>query len=183
MPAFGQFETALRVLPTTEATTLGPPSFRMRSAVSMPEGLPDFLATNKTNNAASSRISGKPCQPSRVYAVDMNTSPIAGIGRRLKAIRDERGLTPAAMADWLGVSRTRYSNWENDQNRPAEEKMAWLCDQTGLTMDYIYRGKLDAVPMALAIRLAAREQGQVPDEGTADLSSVVQAALEGARKA
>lgn len=67
----------------------------------------------------------------------------------------------------LGVGRTRYLYWENDGpsgNYPAEETMAHLCDLLpGLTMDYIYRGVLDAVPTKLGIRLTAREQGLDPD--------------------
>ncbi|WP_203070682.1 hypothetical protein [Falsiroseomonas ponticola] len=71
----------------------------------------------------------------------------------------------------LGVGRTRYLNWENEGpsgNYPAEEAMAYLCDLLpGLTMDYIYRGVLDAVPTRLGIRLTAREQGLDPDAARA----------------
>ena len=89
------------------------------------------------------------------------------IARRLRAIRAEIGIKPPAMAKRLGVGRTRYINWETlgpSGNMPAEEAMALLCDQVpGLTMDYIYRGILDAVPHALAIRLTAHEEGLDPD--------------------
>jgi transcriptional regulator with XRE-family HTH domain len=91
--------------------------------------------------------------------------------RRLKAIRDEKNMTAPEFAEWLGVGRTRYSNWESlgpKGNYPSEEFMAHLCDLIpGLTMDYIYRGVLDAVPTKLGIRLTAREQGQDPDAALA----------------
>lgn len=109
-------------------------------------------------------------------------NPIAGIGQRLTAIRLERKLSPSQMADWLGVQRTRYVNWEKEQNRPSEEKMALLCEYTGVTMDYIYRGILDAVPMALAIRLKAREMGEDPDAPEYDPQETAEAFSRGLRK-
>ncbi len=92
----------------------------------------------------------------------------AEVARRLRAVRAELGLSPAQMAERLGVGRTTYYNWEAENpakpNFPAEEAMAELCDLLpGLTLDYIYRGRMDAVPTSLAIRLTARELGQDPD--------------------
>lgn len=68
------------------------------------------------------------------------------------------------MALFLGVGRTRYLNWERAENLPSETHMIALAEKTGITLDYIYRGVLDAVPMALAIRLSARERGLDPDD-------------------
>ena len=91
----------------------------------------------------------------------------AAIARRLQAIRDEIGTSNADLARRLGVARTRFLHWITDSesaNFPAEEAMVELCDlMPGLTLDFIYRGKLDAIPHALAIRLEARLQGIDPD--------------------
>lgn len=88
------------------------------------------------------------------------------VARRLKAVRDHVGKNVTAMADWLGVPRTRYANWERQSgsgNFPAEESMSLLCDMLpGLTLDYLYRGRLDGMPVALAIQLTAREMGEDP---------------------
>jgi transcriptional regulator with XRE-family HTH domain len=129
------------------------------------------------------RTSGAPDPPGNAYASRMVDNPLAGLGRRLQAIREELNFGQAQMAEWLGVGRTRYVNWEREENRPAEEKMVWLCEQTGITLDYIYRGKLDALPMALGIRLRARELGQSPEQASSDLPSLVQAALRASQKA
>lgn len=88
------------------------------------------------------------------------------ISRRLKAIREELRLEKRELAARLGVERTRYSNWESDavSSLPAEQAMVSLCDLLpGLTLDYIYRGRLVGVPPGLAIRLTARELGDNPD--------------------
>lgn len=90
------------------------------------------------------------------------------IARRLRAIREEIGWTPAQMIDALGVGRGAYYQWEKGAaakkpNFPAEEAMATLCELLpGLTMDYIYRGKLETMPPGLGIRLTAREIGEDP---------------------
>jgi transcriptional regulator with XRE-family HTH domain len=78
------------------------------------------------------------------------------------------GLSPAQLAERLGVGRTTYSNWEMERptkpNFPAEEAMAELCAQLpGLTLDYIYLGKVDTLRTELAIRVLAREKGLDPD--------------------
>lgn len=85
------------------------------------------------------------------------------VARRLKAVREELGRDQPSMAKWLGVGRTRYIGWERAANLPNERVMLVLCDRTGLTLDYVYRGRLDAVPLALAIRVTAREDGLDPD--------------------
>jgi len=91
----------------------------------------------------------------------------SSVSRRLRAIREELGLTKGAMAVRLGVGRTRYLHWESlapSGNFPAIESMISLCEfLPGLTMDFIYRGKLDAVPYALALRLNAHMNCQSAD--------------------
>lgn len=66
------------------------------------------------------------------------------------------------MASFLNTSESKLGNWLGNglkANKPAEEAMVLLCEKVpGLTLDYLYRGVLDHVPMALAIRLQASEQ-------------------------
>lgn len=88
---------------------------------------------------------------------------LGGIAKRLKAIRKEMKKNATEMAVYVGANRSRYGNWESAANFPDEMAMMRLCAATGLTLDYIYRGKLDAVPLALAIRVKAREKGLDPD--------------------
>jgi DNA-binding XRE family transcriptional regulator len=88
---------------------------------------------------------------------------IKAIAGRLKAVRCELKKNQTEMAKWVGVGRPRYVGWESAANFPDEMAMIRLCAATGLTMDYIYRGKLDGVPLALAIRVRAREKGMDPD--------------------
>jgi transcriptional regulator with XRE-family HTH domain len=88
--------------------------------------------------------------------------------RRLRAVREEMRLSRAALAERLGVGRTTYANWETETpakpSFPSEEAMAELCAQVaGLTLDYLYTGRLGTMRTDLAIRLTAREMGIDPD--------------------
>lgn len=85
------------------------------------------------------------------------------IARRLKAIRSDLRLDIPAMAEYVGVTRNRYYNWEHADNLPSELAMIRLCDNTRVTMDYIYRGVADDIPNALASRLSLWEFGEDPD--------------------
>lgn len=90
---------------------------------------------------------------------DLNES----VGRRLVALRRELGLTVGQLAERYNVQRTRWNNWEGGVALPAMPVMIALCDDTKVTLDYLYRGKSDTMPMGLAVRLLAREQGVDPD--------------------
>lgn len=140
--------------------------------LSMPASLSGNLTSSKQFGAGSVRF---PCVMRQTDGATLRAMAIPkrmDIVRRLRAVREELGYQKGQeYADLLGVGRTRYANWENDRasgNYPAEETMAHLCDLLpGLTMDYIYRGVLDAVPTKLGIRLTMREQGQDPDAAPA----------------
>jgi DNA-binding XRE family transcriptional regulator len=89
--------------------------------------------------------------------------------RRLRAVRMEMGLQPSQLAARLAVGRTTYLGWEAEAPRkpnfPAEEAMMTLCDIVpGLTLDYLYRGKLGTLPLPLTLRLVSRELGLDPNQ-------------------
>ncbi|MFC4170072.1 helix-turn-helix transcriptional regulator [Teichococcus aestuarii] len=145
--------------------------------------MPEILARNKDDGRLNASFTGKPSATFAGYVVGMSQHMPDQIAARLRAIRAELGMDQSAFAKWLGVNRTRYVNWENAENKPGEEAMVVLCDKTGVTLDYIYRGRLDAVPTALAIRLTAREQGLDPDAAGFEPGSVTQALARAIRPA
>lgn len=50
------------------------------------------------------------------------------IGKRIRKYRKERGLSQRQLADKIGVSNGRVSNWEQGLNRPDADILAKLCD-------------------------------------------------------
>lgn len=96
------------------------------------------------------------------------------VANRLRAIREHMHMERTPFAEWLGVPRTRYANWESAKNYPSRSAMDNLCKLLpGLTMDYIYRGRFTAVPARLAIQLAARECHQNIDDVGAEIERFV----------
>lgn len=70
----------------------------------------------------------------------------AEIGGRLKAIRcGFSELKQAAWAGKHGFGTTQYNNWEKGIRRIPVEAAEILCDRYGLTLDAIYRGRMDGV--------------------------------------
>lgn len=68
------------------------------------------------------------------------------IGERLRAIR--QGFSDLSQADWAeknGFGVTQYNNWEKGVRRIPVEAAELLCDRYGLTLDAIYRGRMDGV--------------------------------------
>jgi len=49
-------------------------------------------------------------------------------GRRIREIRERRGLTQRALADRLGVAGSTISRWERERRRPSEE-MLWRIEK------------------------------------------------------
>lgn len=50
-----------------------------------------------------------------------------GIGKRIHEYRVMKGYTQKQLADMIGVSNGRVSNWEQGINRPDADKLADIC--------------------------------------------------------
>lgn len=72
--------------------------------------------------------------------------PYADIGRRLEAIREGYSdLSQKAWAQKHGFNPTQYNNWAKGSRRIPVDAAEKLCNLYGLTLDAIYRGRLDGV--------------------------------------
>lgn len=65
---------------------------------------------------------------------------------RIKEARRRAGLTQAALGDRLGRSKGAISQWETGLGVPDYQALGKLCELSGLTADYIVRGKAAATP-------------------------------------
>ena len=59
------------------------------------------------------------------------------IGKNLKKLRIEKGITQDDVAIYLGISRQAYCRYENDQREISLESLCKLADLYGETTDYI----------------------------------------------
>lgn len=86
----------------------------------------------------------------------------ADIAHRLEIIRKHLGMTQQAFAAALRATPQQYSNWMRGVGgrpvKPADTTLMLLTRIVpGLTLDWVYFGKADHLPYALAIELARVE--------------------------
>lgn len=64
----------------------------------------------------------------------------AYFGRRIVAIRRERGLIQADLARAAGISRSSLCDFELGRSLPSADLLEQLADALGLTMDELWKG-------------------------------------------
>lgn len=68
------------------------------------------------------------------------------MGRRIAALRKEKGLKQEELAEKLGISGQAVSKWENDQTCPDISLLPQLAGILGVSVDELLSGKREAVP-------------------------------------
>ena len=81
-----------------------------------------------------------------------NPDPVA---RRLALTREILGLTEKVFAERAGVILSRYHLWETGRSPISLNSAMALCAAHGLTLDWLYRGKVQGLPLWLAVEVAA----------------------------
>lgn len=85
--------------------------------------------------------------------------PFQAIADRIRWHRSLEGLSQTDYATRAGVKRSQLSNWETGQQRVSIDGALALRRKYGLSLDFIYEGIDDALPMTL--RQAWRESPRV----------------------
>lgn len=67
-------------------------------------------------------------------------------------------MTQAEFAKVAGLAVNTYNQWEQGKKRPDVAGATRICEAHGLTLDYIYRGKADGLPVAIWKRLKPAAQ-------------------------
>src|SRR5215831_21298573 len=81
-----------------------------------------------------------------------NINPIA---RRLALTREILSLRPMEFAESAGVALSRYNRWETGKcSLPLSCAIA-LCVAHDLTLDWLYRGKVQGLPIWLVVEVKA----------------------------
>lgn len=75
--------------------------------------------------------------------------PYAEIAERLKWHREITGLNQADYATSIGFKRSAYSLWEAGTHRLSLDGGLALRNKYGLSLDFMYEGIADALPMTL----------------------------------
>jgi transcriptional regulator with XRE-family HTH domain len=78
------------------------------------------------------------------------------IGKRLERFRLVLNLNQREFAERHGFNPTQYRNWESGSRRISIDCAALLEERYGLTLDFIYLGRISTLPHKLAIELSER---------------------------
>lgn len=76
------------------------------------------------------------------------------IGARVRHIRRAFKLTQKKTGEICGTGHSTIGNWELGLQKPTIAQAQRLADRLGLTLDYIFLGRLGGVPLDTAQRLA-----------------------------
>jgi transcriptional regulator with XRE-family HTH domain len=87
------------------------------------------------------------------------------IGQRLELIREAIGIeVQAEFAKLCGVQPNAYSQWAKGRARISLPFALQVVKATGATLDYIYLGKTDGLPMKfMRILQQGQQGGHTPD--------------------
>ena len=68
---------------------------------------------------------------------------IFDFGLRLRELREKKRLSQQQLADWLGLTRSSISNYENNTQTPPADTLVRLADIYGVSVDYLLEVKND----------------------------------------
>ena len=84
-----------------------------------------------------------------------NSKNVDPVARRLALTREILGLTEKDFAERAGVVLGRYHLWETGRIPISLSSAMVLCAAHGLTLDWLYRGKIMGLPLWLAVEVEA----------------------------
>ena len=78
----------------------------------------------------------------------VNPTSVAETGKRLARTRTALGYTTTKMCKLMGSSShgSAFTNYEMGRRRISLDHALALCDECGLTLDWIYRGHIQGLP-------------------------------------
>lgn len=60
------------------------------------------------------------------------------LGKKLKELRNEKGLTQQQVADMVKISRVNYTRYETDVSNPDFDTLVALADLFDVSLDYLF---------------------------------------------
>ena len=87
-------------------------------------------------------------------------------GDRLHALRRGIGITQEEFAQQLQVTRQAVSKWESSRGYPEIEKILYICQRYGVTMDELFQDELPSRPTPPEQSAAAPTVPTVPIRNT-----------------
>lgn len=79
--------------------------------------------------------------------------PSKSLGKRLKLTREALDISAADLCKRIDIKANRWSQYESGERRITTAVAMRLCDEFGLSMDWIYRADPSHLPHALRLKM------------------------------
>lgn len=79
--------------------------------------------------------------PKRMAKRTISAKTLEAVGARLRMVRAVIGETQADWARTLQITRHLLNKWEQGSAQPNIDLLVAICESTGCTLDFIYRGR------------------------------------------
>lgn len=147
-PRFFQLLTADMPTPAKEAAAAGPPTAVITaSTVSSIPG-----EYSRRVNLSTHHGLAVDCSPFSRFKTAM-AETAKTIGNRLLVTREALGLKAAEVCRRIGCKANRWSQYESGERKITLPVANRLCDEYGLTLDWIYRADPARLPHELRLRM------------------------------
>ncbi len=80
------------------------------------------------------------------YQENMPQIDMAGVGRRLEALRHALNLSRKDFSDSFGLDPSSYTKTAGGEKQLRSEAAYAIAERWGVTMDYLFRGRLAELP-------------------------------------
>ena len=75
------------------------------------------------------------------------------LANRIKMTREALELSAAELCKTIGIKENRWSQYESGERKITLQVADLLCDEFGLTLDWIYRGNPAGLPHEFRLKL------------------------------
>ena len=79
------------------------------------------------------------------------------VGRRIRALRHEAGLSQSRLAKLIGCSPGAVGNWEQGQGCPTIKQAMKIVKKLNVSLDYIFRGHINELALGRGASLSELE--------------------------
>ncbi len=83
------------------------------------------------------------------------TGKFSEISLRLRTVRAYYGMSSKGFAEGAGVPPKSYSQWEGGNHRISIDGALKMQSRYGISLDFIYLGRLDALPSKIAAAVSS----------------------------
>lgn len=109
------------------------------------------------------------------------------VGKRIKKLRVERGITRKDMSQKLGINEKTLGNWEIERRTPKVETVKVLAEYFGVSIDYLTTGKNNNASdlekdFPEGIRMLRRANNELDEEDKERLLRYVEFMLQDSKK-